>query len=161
MHAVRTVLLEAGTCDPQTRCCCRAIARGAVAALAFCHERGVAHGSLGAASFLLSTFDDRRAAELIVKLDNFGFARMLRRPHAPEGEADEGAPPSREAARTQTGVWGAKHLQSQPGARLQPGYTWHCKHYADQKSARGEPGSARMRSGRCAADRLLPSASCR
>ena len=89
-----------------------------MAALAFCHERGVAHGSLGAASFLLSTFDDRRAAELIVKLDNFGFARMLHRPHAPDGEADEGAPPLREAARTQTGVWGAKHLQSQPGARL-------------------------------------------
>ena len=51
-----------------------------MAALAFCHERGVAHGALGAACFLLSTFDDRRAGELVVKLDNFGFARMLRRP---------------------------------------------------------------------------------
>ncbi len=87
------------TCDTQTCCCCRAIARGAVAALAFCHERGVAHGSLGAASFLLSTFDDRRAAELIVKLDNFGFARMLHRPRAPDGEADEGALPSQDLPR--------------------------------------------------------------
>ena len=38
------------------------------------------HGALGAACFLLSTFDDRRAGELVVKLDNFGFARMARRP---------------------------------------------------------------------------------
>ena len=40
----------------------------------------MAHGALGAACLLLSTFDDRRASELVVKLDNFGFARMLRRP---------------------------------------------------------------------------------
>ena len=66
---------------PKTLVCTRrAIARGAVAALAFCHARGVAHGALGAACFLLSTFDDRRAGELVVKLDNFGFARMARRP---------------------------------------------------------------------------------
>ncbi len=65
---------------PESVCACRAIARGAVAALTFCHERGVAHGALGAACFLMSTFDDRRASELVVKLDNFGFARMLRRP---------------------------------------------------------------------------------
>lgn len=49
--------------------------RGALQALAYCHERGVAHGSLGSGSILLSAFDDRRAGDLIVKLDNFGFAR--------------------------------------------------------------------------------------
>lgn len=69
-----------GIMCPERVCMYRAIARGAVAALAFCHERGIAHGALGAACFLLSTFDDRRASELVVKLDNFGFARMQRRP---------------------------------------------------------------------------------
>eukprot|EP00891_Asterochloris_glomerata_P005155 jgi/Astpho2/5155/Aster-x0666 len=53
----------------------RSIMRGALQALAYCHERGVAHGSLGSGSILLSAFDDRRAGDLIVKLDNFGFAR--------------------------------------------------------------------------------------
>ena len=127
------------TCDTQTCCCCRAIARGAVAALAFCHERGVAHGSLGAASFLLSTFDDRRAAELIVKLDNFGFARMLHRPHAPDGEADEGASLSRRP-RVSKGVYGARSICSPSPARgcdqATPGiipeecerWAWHCAH---------------------------------
>lgn len=59
---------------------CRKIARGAVEALAYCHERGVAHGSLGSGSILLSTFDDRKSADLVVKLDNFGFARMQQVP---------------------------------------------------------------------------------
>lgn len=54
----------------------RQIARGLLTAVAFCHERGVGHGSLGAGSVLVSTFDDRRADQLIVKLTNFGFARQ-------------------------------------------------------------------------------------
>jgi hypothetical protein len=37
----------------------RSIATGALGALAFCHDRGVTHGSLGAASVLLSHFEDR------------------------------------------------------------------------------------------------------
>ena len=49
--------------------------RGTLQALAFCHSRNVAHGSMGSGSVLLSTFDDRRANDLIVKLDNFGFGR--------------------------------------------------------------------------------------
>ena len=49
--------------------------RGTLQALAFCHERSVAHGSMGSGSILLSTYDDRRANDLIVKLDNFGFGR--------------------------------------------------------------------------------------
>lgn len=56
----------------------RAICRGLLQALAFCHGRGVAHGSLGPGSVLLSTFEDRRARELVLKLDNFGFARLHR-----------------------------------------------------------------------------------
>ena len=55
----------------------RAIAGGALRAVSFCHERGVAHGSLGGASFLLSHCDDRRPEQLLVKLDNFGYARRL------------------------------------------------------------------------------------
>jgi hypothetical protein len=55
----------------------RAVARGALRALAFCHSAGVAHGSLGAGSILLSTFDDAAAARLIVKLSDFGFARVV------------------------------------------------------------------------------------
>ncbi|KAK9863849.1 hypothetical protein WJX84_002840 [Apatococcus fuscideae] len=58
----------------------RAIARGALEALAFCHDQGVAHGSLGPGSILLSTLDDREAQQLSVKLDNFGFARRLQAP---------------------------------------------------------------------------------
>lgn len=50
--------------------------RGAVAAVAYCHQRDVVHGSLGAGSLLLSTYEDLRWQEVIVKLDNFGFARQ-------------------------------------------------------------------------------------
>jgi serine/threonine protein kinase len=46
-----------------------------VRALAFVHERGVAHGSLGSGAVLLSHVDDRKAGQLVVKLDNFGFAQ--------------------------------------------------------------------------------------
>ncbi|KAL3141611.1 hypothetical protein ABBQ32_004852 [Trebouxia sp. C0010 RCD-2024] len=53
----------------------RSIMRGTLQALAFCHSRNVSHGSMGSGSVLLSTFDDRRANDLIVKLDNFGFGR--------------------------------------------------------------------------------------
>lgn len=49
--------------------------RGTLQALAFCHCQSVAHGSMGSGSVLLSTYDDRRANDLIVKLDNFGFGR--------------------------------------------------------------------------------------
>ncbi|GAB4823864.1 hypothetical protein N2152v2_010910 [Parachlorella kessleri] len=55
------------------RCICRA----SLAALAYCHDRGVVHGSLGSGSILLSTFEDAEADQLIVKLDNFGFARRI------------------------------------------------------------------------------------
>ena len=55
---------------------CRRIAKGAVAALAYCHDREVMHGSMGAGSLLVSTYDDHRWQELVVKLDNFGFARQ-------------------------------------------------------------------------------------
>lgn len=52
--------------------------------MAFCHLRGVAHGSLGAGSFLLSHCDDRRPEQLLVKLDNFGYARRLEGPAGAE-----------------------------------------------------------------------------
>ena len=62
---------------------------GVVSAVAYCHEKGVAHTSVGAGSFLLNTFDDRRAQQLVVKLDNFGFACSLSRK---EAGADPGIP---------------------------------------------------------------------
>lgn len=55
----------------------RRIARGMLRALCYCHERGVVHGSVGASSFLLSTFEDHKSDELVVKLTDFGFARMV------------------------------------------------------------------------------------
>lgn len=53
----------------------RSICAGCVNALAFIHERGVAHGSIGSGAVLLSHVDDRKADQLVVKLDNFGFAQ--------------------------------------------------------------------------------------
>ncbi|KAL4443512.1 hypothetical protein ABPG75_011249 [Micractinium tetrahymenae] len=55
----------------------RAITRGALQALTYCHEAGVVHGALGSGSVMLSTFDDRSYQRLVVKLDNFGFARRI------------------------------------------------------------------------------------
>ncbi len=55
----------------------RAIAAGALQAVAFCHGQAVAHGSLGSGSLLLSHCDDRRPEQLLVKLDNFGYARRI------------------------------------------------------------------------------------
>ena len=60
----------------------RAIAAGVLQAVAFCHGHAVAHGSLGSGSLLLSHFDDRRPEQLLVKLDNFGYARRM---DAPDG----------------------------------------------------------------------------
>ena len=54
----------------------RAIVRGSLQAMAYCHERGIAHGALGPSSLLLNTYEDSRAAQLVVRLDNFGFARQ-------------------------------------------------------------------------------------
>ena len=64
---------------------CRAIAAGALQAVAFCHGNAVAHGSLGSGSLLLSHFDDRRPEQLLVKLDNFGYARRVDGGPAGEG----------------------------------------------------------------------------
>lgn len=55
----------------------KAIARGALNSVAYCHERAVVHGSLGSGSFLMSTFDDQASARLVIKLDNFGFAKKV------------------------------------------------------------------------------------
>lgn len=55
----------------------RSISAGAVRALGFVHDRGVIHGSIGSGSLLLSTFSDSDSARLVVKIDNFGFARRV------------------------------------------------------------------------------------
>lgn len=56
---------------------CRSIFRGVMEGLRFCHNNGIAHGSLGSGSVLMSTFDDYQAERLRVKLDNFGFANRI------------------------------------------------------------------------------------
>ena len=54
--------------------------RRSLQALAYCHGRGIAHGALGPSSLLLSTYEDRKSSQLMVKLDNFGFARQAGEP---------------------------------------------------------------------------------
>ena len=62
----------------------RSIVKGCLRALSYCHSYGVLHGALGSGSILLSSFDDKSAARLTVKFDNFGFARRLSVPAAGE-----------------------------------------------------------------------------
>lgn len=52
----------------------RSIIKGILEAVSYCHERYVAHGSLGSGTFLLSTCNDRDWNNVMVKLDSFGFA---------------------------------------------------------------------------------------
>lgn len=58
----------------------KAICKGALSALNFVHCRQVVHGSLGSGSILLSTFNDQEWSRLVVKIDNFGFARWVTSP---------------------------------------------------------------------------------
>lgn len=70
--------------------CCRSLARGALSAVAYCHAKGIAHGSLGSGSFLTNTFDDRRSDSVIVKMSNFGFAQRWQ-DHTEETQSGEDA----------------------------------------------------------------------
>ncbi|KAI8105897.1 hypothetical protein M9434_000476 [Picochlorum sp. BPE23] len=58
------------------KCMVKAVIQGMLEAVAFCHDKSVAHGSLGSGTFLLSTFNDQDHKRLLVKLDSFGFAKM-------------------------------------------------------------------------------------
>lgn len=58
------------------KCMVKSVIKGMLEAVAFCHDKSVAHGSLGSGTFLLSTFNDQDHARLLVKLDSFGFAKM-------------------------------------------------------------------------------------
>lgn len=60
------------------KCMIRRIVKGVLNAVSYCHERGVAHGSLGSGTFVLSTCNDRDWNSLVVKLDSFGFASFGR-----------------------------------------------------------------------------------
>lgn len=57
----------------------RCIAHGLLSALDFCHSRGVYHGSLGIGSVLINSLEDAEGPNILVKLDNFGFARWFPR----------------------------------------------------------------------------------
>jgi len=58
----------------------RTFAARLLGALSFCHARGVAHCCLGSGSVQCSGLDDRSADRMIVKLDNWGLARLYSGP---------------------------------------------------------------------------------
>jgi hypothetical protein len=55
----------------------KAITAGAIKAVGYVHDRGVIHGSIGSGSLLISTFNDSDWLRVVVKIDNFGFARRI------------------------------------------------------------------------------------
>ncbi|GAQ79448.1 hypothetical protein KFL_000300460 [Klebsormidium nitens] len=55
----------------------KAVIRGAVEAMAFCHVRGVVHNAIAGSCFLLSTYEAKDWDKVRVKLSNFGFASDL------------------------------------------------------------------------------------
>jgi serine/threonine protein kinase len=63
----------------------KSITKGSLYALAYCHNKGVIHGAVGSGSVLLSSFDDKAAGRLLVKLDNFGFAKRISLPSGNSG----------------------------------------------------------------------------
>ena len=71
----------------------RSITAGALRALGFVHDRGVIHGSIGSGSLLLSTFNDAESARVIVKFDNFGFARRIVLPPPPSSSSSSKSTP--------------------------------------------------------------------
>jgi hypothetical protein len=54
----------------------RAFSRRLLGALSYSHARGVAHCCLGSGSVQCSGFDERAPDKVIVKLDNWGLARL-------------------------------------------------------------------------------------
>jgi serine/threonine protein kinase len=64
------------------------IAQGLLQALSYCHSRGVAHCGLGPGCVVVNTWKDKEADRLLVKLDNFGLARLYDHPleEVAEGE---------------------------------------------------------------------------
>ena len=54
----------------------KALARNLLLAVAYCHRKGVVHGSISSGSVFVSTTEDAEADELLVKLDNFGFGKL-------------------------------------------------------------------------------------
>mmetsp|Transcript_9086 Transcript_9086/g.26489 ORF Transcript_9086/g.26489 Transcript_9086/m.26489 type:complete len:479 (-) Transcript_9086:216-1652(-) len=55
----------------------RGIFRGALSALADCHDAGVAHGSLSPASITFAPADQRNLKDLTVQLQDFGFSTLI------------------------------------------------------------------------------------
>lgn len=62
----------------QRRFFLKAFISGSLAALRFCHERGVVHGSIGSGCLMLSTYADREGPSLVVKLEGLGFGRDIK-----------------------------------------------------------------------------------
>jgi serine/threonine protein kinase len=56
------------------------MAAGLLSAISFCHQRGVAHCGVGAGCVMVNTWRDKDAGKLLVRLDNFGLARMYPQP---------------------------------------------------------------------------------
>jgi serine/threonine protein kinase len=65
------------------------IAQGLLQALSYCHSRGVAHCGLGPGCVVVNTWKDKDADRLLVKLDNFGLARLYEHPLEDLGEGEK------------------------------------------------------------------------
>lgn len=55
----------------------RSVMKQALEAIAFAHEAGVAHRSVGANSIILSTLDEKRHKQVLVKLGDWGFGSLF------------------------------------------------------------------------------------
>ena len=69
----------------------KAITAGALKAVGYVHDRGVIHGSIGSGSLLISTFNDSDWLRVVVKIDNFGFARRIVVPRLLRGGGSPGS----------------------------------------------------------------------
>ncbi|WIA19005.1 hypothetical protein OEZ85_003668 [Tetradesmus obliquus] len=65
------------------------IAQGLLQALSYCHSRGVAHCGLGPGCVVVNTVKDKEADRLLVKLDNFGLARLYDHPLEDLSDGDD------------------------------------------------------------------------
>ncbi|GBF87368.1 hypothetical protein Rsub_00079 [Raphidocelis subcapitata] len=101
----------------------RSFAERLLLALSFCHRRGVAHCCLGTGSVQCSGLEDRSSDRVIVKLDNWGLAKLYPGPleaggvAEPGTRADPAAPPPPPAAPI-AGAAGARRSDLQAAGLL-------------------------------------------
>jgi hypothetical protein len=69
----------------------------ALRAVAALHMRGIVHNSLGTGSLMVNTLDEARAKDLLVKVENFGFAQQFSGNLGPGSAFDRGQRADQEA----------------------------------------------------------------